>query len=92
MEAGTRIPKWEGIRGSRHVYARYFQQEPVYEFLHDLDQDPSQLTKLAGRPECCRRPGSDATNFATATAARFGRIRVDEVGLSAAQQHPGVPS
>ncbi len=52
METGTRIPKWEGVRGSRYVYARYFQQEPVYEFLHDLDQDPDQLTNLAGRPEC----------------------------------------
>jgi len=41
------IPKWEGVRGKRYVYARYFEQEPVYEFLHDLKTDPDQLVNLA---------------------------------------------
>ncbi|MDH3583049.1 MAG: sulfatase-like hydrolase/transferase, partial [Phycisphaerae bacterium] len=41
------IPKWEGVRGGRYVYARYFEQEPVYEFLHDLRSDPDQLRNLA---------------------------------------------
>jgi arylsulfatase A-like enzyme len=41
------IPKWEGVRGERYVYARYFEQEPVYEFLHDLKIDPDQLINLA---------------------------------------------
>jgi len=41
------IPKWEGIRGERYVYARYFEQEPVYEFLHDLERDPDQLENFA---------------------------------------------
>lgn len=50
MPAGTRIPKWEGVRGSRYVYARYFEQTPVYEFLHDLDTDPDQLRNLASEP------------------------------------------
>ena len=45
------IPKWEGIRGERYVYARYFEQEPAYEFLHDLQADPDQLTNLASNPE-----------------------------------------
>ena len=45
------IPKWEGVRGRRYVYARYFEQEPVYEFLHDLQEDPDQRYNLAGRPE-----------------------------------------
>ena len=45
------IPKWEGVRGERYVYARYFEQEPVYEFLHDLKNDPDQLTNLASDPE-----------------------------------------
>ena len=45
------IPKWEGIRGRRYVYARYFEQEPVYEFLHDLQEDPDQRYNLTGRPE-----------------------------------------
>ena len=41
------IPKWEGVRGQRWVYARYFQQEPVFEFLHDLSADPLQRQNLA---------------------------------------------
>lgn len=38
---------WEGIRGERYVYARYFDQVPVFEFLHDLKADPDQLRNLA---------------------------------------------
>ncbi len=45
------IPKWEGIRAERYVYARYFEQEPVFEFLHDLRTDPDQLVNLATDPE-----------------------------------------
>ncbi|MDX1564885.1 MAG: sulfatase [Phycisphaeraceae bacterium] len=41
-----RIPKWEGVRGSRYTYARYFEQDPVYEALFDLSQDPDQLKNL----------------------------------------------
>lgn len=44
------IPKWEGVRGERYVYARYFEQEPVYEYLHDLKTDPDQLVNLAADP------------------------------------------
>ena len=46
------IPKWEGVRGERYVYARYFQQEPVYEFLHDLQTDPDQLKNFVADPAC----------------------------------------
>jgi len=46
------IPKWEGVRGTRYVYARYFEQEPVYEFLHDLKTDPDELRNLAADPAC----------------------------------------
>ncbi len=45
------IPKWEGVRGPRFVYARYFEQTPVFEYLHDLEVDPDQLVNLAGDPE-----------------------------------------
>lgn len=45
------IPKWEGVRGERYVYARYFEQEPVYEFLHDLKTDPDQLVNLASNSD-----------------------------------------
>ena len=45
------IPKWEGVRGPRYVYARYFEQTPVHEYLHDLKTDPDQLKNLAGNPK-----------------------------------------
>ncbi len=45
------IPKWEGVRGQRYVYARYFGQEPVHEFVHDLKRDPDQLKNLARDPD-----------------------------------------
>ncbi len=38
---------WEGIRGERYVYARYFDQKPPYEFLYDLKTDPDELSNLA---------------------------------------------
>lgn len=41
------IPKWEGVHGKRFVYARYFEQQPVYEFLHDLEVDPNELINFA---------------------------------------------
>jgi arylsulfatase A-like enzyme len=44
------IPKWEGVRGERYVYARYFEQDPPFEFLHDLRTDPDQLLNLADDP------------------------------------------
>ena len=45
------IPKYEGVRGERYVYARYFQNLPEGEFLHDLKEDPLQLKNLAESPE-----------------------------------------
>ena len=44
------IPKWEGVRSTGWMYARYFEQSPVYEFLHDLRRDPDQLKNLAPDP------------------------------------------
>jgi arylsulfatase A-like enzyme len=41
---------WEGVRGARYVYARYFDQQPAFEFLHDLQNDPDQLRNFAGDP------------------------------------------
>lgn len=40
------IPKWEGVRAERYVYANYYEQQPNYEFLHDLETDPDQLVNL----------------------------------------------
>jgi arylsulfatase A-like enzyme len=44
------IPKWIGIRGERYVYARYYEQNPPYEFLHDLKTDPTEFKNLAFDP------------------------------------------
>ncbi|QDT18128.1 sulfatase family protein [Alienimonas californiensis] len=45
-----RIPKWQGVRGERWVYANYYEQSPPFEFLHDLSADPLQLKNLATDP------------------------------------------
>ena len=42
-----RIPKYVGVRGERYVYARYYDQNPPFEYLHDLVNDPHQLQNLA---------------------------------------------
>ena len=42
---------WEGVRGERYKYARYTDQDPDYEFLHDLEKDPDELVNLAENPE-----------------------------------------
>jgi hypothetical protein len=47
----NRIPKWEGYRGSRFVYANYYEQQSGREFLHDLDNDPDQLVNLIDSPK-----------------------------------------
>jgi len=45
------IPKYVGIRGERYVYVNYYEQDPPYEYLHDLDQDPSQLKNLVSNDD-----------------------------------------
>ncbi len=45
------IPKHEGVRGERFKYARYFEQNPVYEELFDLLEDPMETRNLAGNPD-----------------------------------------
>lgn len=44
------IPKWVGVRSERFMYARYFDQQPAYEFLHDLRADPTELRNVANAP------------------------------------------
>lgn len=69
------IPKWEGVRDERWVYARYFVEGPngePYEFLHDLKADPDALVNLA------RKPSTDRT--AEQNSALEGmRARCDEL-------------
>ena len=45
-----RIPAFEGMRGDRFKYVRYVD-EKNYEFLHDLKNDPDELTNLASNPQ-----------------------------------------
>ncbi|MEE8155478.1 MAG: sulfatase-like hydrolase/transferase [Phycisphaerales bacterium] len=42
------IPRWEGYRTGRYMYARYLDVAESNEFFHDLNVDPDQLTNLAG--------------------------------------------
>ncbi len=42
---------WEGVRGERFKYARYTDQDPEYEFLHDLENDPDELVNLVENSE-----------------------------------------
>ena len=49
--SAKKIPKYVGIRGERYVYANYYEQEPAYEYLHDLKEDPDQLTNLVANPD-----------------------------------------
>jgi arylsulfatase A-like enzyme len=44
------IPKYEGVRGERYVYARYFEHPDDGEFLHDLRKDPDQLKNFVDDP------------------------------------------
>ncbi|CAN5656445.1 sulfatase [soil metagenome] len=50
------IPKWEGVRGLRWKYANYFEQDPPFEFLHDLQEDPEERLNLAKDPEHAEDP------------------------------------
>lgn len=45
------IPKSQGVRGERWVYARFDEQEPIYEQLFDLQTDPEELHNLADDPK-----------------------------------------
>ena len=38
------------MRGERFVYVRYYEEEPAYEQLFDLESDPMQLKNLALSP------------------------------------------
>lgn len=46
----NRIPAFEGLRNAEFKYVRYFDHGN-YEFLHDLKNDPDELTNLANDPQ-----------------------------------------
>ncbi len=41
-----KLPKYVGIHEQRYVYVNYYEQNPPYEYLHDLEKDPDQLENL----------------------------------------------
>ena len=45
------IPKSEGVRTQRWKYIRYYEQQPVYEELYDLLEDPHESCNLATNPK-----------------------------------------
>lgn len=65
------IPKSEGVRTRNLKYVRYFERNPVYEQLFDLEADPNEVTNLAGSP-------AHATTLAT-LRSRCTELR-DSVG------------
>ncbi len=78
------IPKWEGVRDQRYVYARYFDQTPAYEFLHDLQEDPQELRNLAhedGSREKLER-----------LCRRCDELRDDYGGPYSAERFPTLPA
>ncbi len=60
------IPKSEGVRTERFKYVRYFERNPLYEQLFDLEADPNEVTNLADDP-------------AHETTLRMLRARCDEL-------------
>jgi arylsulfatase A-like enzyme len=45
------IPKSEGLRTEKYKYLRYIDQEPPYEELYDLENDPHEETNLVAPAE-----------------------------------------
>lgn len=45
-----KLPKYVGIHNERYVYVNYYEQNPSYEYLHDLQKDPNQLKNLKNNP------------------------------------------
>ncbi len=63
------IPRIEGIRNERWKYVRYIDQEPPYEQLFDLLNDPSEETNLA--------TSASHGDILTALRKRWGELRVE---------------
>ncbi|MDZ4849777.1 MAG: sulfatase [Pirellulaceae bacterium] len=84
---------WEGIRDQRYVYARYFDQEPAYEFLHDLETDRDELKNLATDPLHVETLKKMRALCNTEMNARGGALlAMDQRGVKEAAQRKGKKS
>jgi arylsulfatase A-like enzyme len=45
-----KIPKSEGVRSKNWKYIRYFEQDPIYEELYDLKNDPHERDNFSEDP------------------------------------------
>ena len=45
------IADYEGIRTQRYKYARYIEQDPLYEEVYDLEVDPHEEHNLVDKPQ-----------------------------------------
>ena len=68
------IPKSEGLRTEKWKYFRYYEEEPPYEALYDLETDPGERTNLAADP-------------AAAQQLQSLRARCDQLISAAAPSH-----
>lgn len=68
-----KIPKSEGVRTQRWKYIRYFEQDPVYEELYDLEKDPHESTNLVGNEES--QPALEALRKRCDTLIRLAEQR-----------------
>lgn len=73
-----KIPRSEGVRTKRWKYIRYLDQDPVYEELYDLENDPHESTNLVGNDEFL--PAMEAL-----------RARCDALINKAKRRLPGTP-
>ncbi len=48
----ARLPKHRGLRTKEWAYSVFYEQEPPFELLFDLQADPDQLRNLASEPKC----------------------------------------
>lgn len=54
-EHGGQIVPCVGVRSERWKYIRYYQEDPVYESLYDLENDPDEVHDLAREPAHAER-------------------------------------
>jgi arylsulfatase A-like enzyme len=71
--AHAHIPKSDGVVGQRYKYLRWFEQDPIYEQLFDLELDPHETNDLARQPEYRTILGALRERYEELVAAARGR-------------------